>query len=174
MPTNTIDVGVRPYQSSDLPDILTIEQLSSPAPWSKRDFDRCIRRRNISTLVVLANTRVVGFVILEKFKEFFQILNFAIHPDFRRRSIGTKLVGYLIDKLGSIKLDRICIELRESNLDAQLFLQKCKFRATEVMRGYYQDTGEDCYKLEYRNRWPSKLTSSDTKGAFVKDSKQDL
>ena len=38
----------------------------------------------------------------------------------------------------------------ETNLPAQLFFSKQGFRAVRVLRGYYEDSGEDAFLMQYR------------------------
>jgi ribosomal-protein-alanine N-acetyltransferase len=42
------------------------------------------------------------------------------------------------------------LEVRESNIDAQLFFRSLGFRAISVLRGFYDDSAEDAYLMQYR------------------------
>jgi ribosomal-protein-alanine N-acetyltransferase len=42
------------------------------------------------------------------------------------------------------------LEVRERNLDAQLFFKTQGFRAVSVLRHHYDDTEEDAYILQFR------------------------
>ena len=46
--------------------------------------------------------------------------------------------------------NRIVLEIRETNLAAQLFFRNSDFRAVSVLRDYYDDTTEDAYVMQYR------------------------
>ena len=48
--------------------------------------------------------------------------------------------------------NRIILEVRETNLPAQLFFRENGFRAVSVLREYYEDTPEDAYLMQYRYR----------------------
>jgi ribosomal-protein-alanine N-acetyltransferase len=56
----------------------------------------------------------------------------------------------LVSKLSSHRRVRIVSEIRETNLDAQLFFRSAGFRATGVSREFYSDSGEDAFVMEYR------------------------
>jgi ribosomal-protein-alanine N-acetyltransferase len=56
----------------------------------------------------------------------------------------------LIDKLSQQRRSEILLEVRERNLDAQLFFRNQSFRAISVLRGHYDDTEEDAYLLRFR------------------------
>ena len=59
------------------------------------------------------------------------------------------MVHKLISKLSSQRRRRITLEVRETNLSAQLFFKTCGFRATAVLRSYYEDSPEDAYIMQY-------------------------
>jgi [ribosomal protein S18]-alanine N-acetyltransferase len=44
------------------------------------------------------------------------------------------------------------LEVRETNLAAQLFFRENDFRAVSVLRSFYADTPEDAYLMQYRYR----------------------
>ena len=59
-------------------------------------------------------------------------------------------VAKLIDKLSQQRRQEILLEVRESNLEAQLFFKAQDFRAVRVLRTHYDDTTEDAYVMRYR------------------------
>jgi ribosomal-protein-alanine N-acetyltransferase len=77
-------------------------------------------------------------------------LNFAVHADFQRRGVGSRMCTKLISKLSTQRRDRITLEVRETNLAAQLFFRQTGFRALAVLRDFYEDTVEDAYLMQYR------------------------
>jgi ribosomal-protein-alanine N-acetyltransferase len=42
------------------------------------------------------------------------------------------------------------LEIRETNLPAQLFFRDIGFRAISLLRDFYEDTTEDAYLMQYR------------------------
>ena len=62
------------------------------------------------------------------------------------------MIAKLIAKLSSQRRSRIMLEVRETNLAAQLFFRENGFRAVSVLRSYYADTPEDAYMMQYRYR----------------------
>ncbi|MEM7316575.1 MAG: ribosomal-protein-alanine N-acetyltransferase RimI, partial [Planctomycetota bacterium] len=45
--------------------------------------------------------------------------------------------------------NRIMLEVRETNLQAQLFFRSGGFKAVSVLRDFYEDTVEDAYMMQY-------------------------
>ena len=62
------------------------------------------------------------------------------------------MAAKLIGKLSSQRRSRITLEVRETNLAAQLFFRSAGFRAVSVLRAFYEDTPEDAYLMQYRYR----------------------
>jgi ribosomal-protein-alanine N-acetyltransferase len=91
-------------------------------------------------------------MIYELHKNRLHILNFAVSPDCQRHGIGRSMVTKLIGKLSPQRRNRILLEVRETNLDAQLFFRDTGFRAISVLRDFYEDTTEDAYLMQYRYR----------------------
>jgi ribosomal-protein-alanine N-acetyltransferase len=142
-------VHIRWMIRRDMPEVLEIENRSFEFPWSEEDFIRCLRQRNCIGMVAEYEERVVGFMIYELHKTRLHILNFAVHPDYGRRGVGTTMVDKLIGKLSHQRRNRILLEVRETNLAAQLFFRDAGFRAISVLRDFYDDTTEDAYLMQY-------------------------
>lgn len=145
-----VKVHIRWMIRRDMPEILNIEQHCFEFPWSEDDFIRCLRQRNCIGMVAELDDQIVGFMIYELHKSRLHILNFAVHSEFRRRGIGHQMVAKLVSKLSHQRRTRVLLEIRETNLDAQLFFRASGFRAVSVLRDFYEDTTEDAYLLEHQ------------------------
>jgi ribosomal-protein-alanine N-acetyltransferase len=145
-----IRVNIRWLIRRDMPEVLRIDQASFDQTWSEQDFLLCLRQRNCIGMVAEQAERVAGFMIYELHKTRLHILNFAVHPGFRRRSVGTQMSSKLINKLAGHRRTAVDVDLRETNLVAQQFFRKQGFKATQVLRAFYPDSGEDAFVMEYR------------------------
>src|SRR5215210_702949 len=143
-------VHIRWMIRRDMPEVLQTEQQSFEFAWTEEDFLRCLRQRNCIGMVAEQGEKVVGFMIYELHKAKLHILNFAVHPLCRRSGVGTQMVSKLISKLSSHRRTRITLEVRETNVPAQLFFRQQSFRAVRVLRCYYEDSGEDAFVMQYQ------------------------
>jgi ribosomal-protein-alanine N-acetyltransferase len=142
-------VHIRWMIRRDMPEVLAIEHASFEYPWCEEEFLRVLRQRNCIGMVAEYGERIVGFMIYELHRNKIQILDFATQAEFRRRGVGRQMVAKLVGKLSSQRRSRISLLVRETNLQAQLFFRVVGFRATEVVREHYPDTGEDAYGMQY-------------------------
>lgn len=147
-----VRVHVRWMIRRDMPEVLGIEAQSFEFPWSEDDFIRALSQRNCIGMVAEQDNQVVGFMIYELTKTRIRVLNFAVASRYRRLGIGSQMIAKLIGKLSTQRRSRITLEVRETNLAAQLFFREAGFRAVSVLRSYYEDTPEDAYLMQYRYR----------------------
>lgn len=155
-------VHIRWMIRRDMPEVLQIESGSFEFPWSEEEFVRCLRQRNCIGMVAEWNERIVGFMIYELHRSRLHLLNFAVHQTFRRQGVGRAMLSKLFGKLSSQRRSRILLEVRETNLEAQLFFRELGFRAIHVLRAYYEDSPEDAYLMQYRHRVASDAVTGDT------------
>ena len=144
-----VRVHIRWMIRRDMPEVLAIEHASFEFPWCEEEFLRVLRQRNCIGMVAEYGERVVGFMIYELHKNKLHVLDFATHPEFRRQGVGHQMIGKLVGKLSSHRRTRIALYVRETNLASQLFYRVQGFRAVEVAREHYQDTGEDAFVMQY-------------------------
>lgn len=137
----------------DLPVVLDIEQRCFEFPWQEEDFLVALRQRNVIGMVAERNERVVGFMIYELHKKRLHLLSMAVHPNHARQGIGSTLIQKLVSKLSTLNRSFVDLEVRETNLRAQLFFKSMGFEAVEILREFYRDTDCDCSEDAYSMRF---------------------
>jgi ribosomal-protein-alanine N-acetyltransferase len=142
-------VHIRWMIRRDMSEVFDIEFLTFDRPWTEHDFLGCLRRSNSIGMVAEHEDQVVGFMIYELHKTRLHLLNFAVHPDFKRQHVGTEMVNKLVGKLSKERLTRVLLEVGERNLPAQLFFRSLGFRAISVLRNFYEEPSEDAYLMEF-------------------------
>jgi len=144
-----LHIHVRWMIRRDMNEVLGIEQAAFEYPWSDDDFTRCLRQRNCIGMVGEVADSVVAFMIYELHRTRLHVLNFAVRRSHRRLGIGTQMLEKLAAKLSPERRNRIVLEVRERNLPAQIFFRSLGYRATSVLKDFYQDTTEDAYLMQY-------------------------
>jgi len=144
-----MEIHIRWMIRRDMPEVLRIEERSFEFPWSEENFILCLSQRNCIGMVAEFDQQVMGFMIYELHKTRLRLLNFAVSPEFRRKLVGDSMVDKLKTKLSHARRNRIVLEVRESNIDAQMFFQSMGFTAVGVLSGFYDETKEDAYLMEF-------------------------
>lgn len=156
----------------DMPPTLRIEAASFPSPWVEEDFLKCLRTQNCIGMVVERQAGgVLGYMVYELHKTHLTLLNLAVDPDHRRDGLGSMMVGKLLAKLCSHRRTAVLVTPGERNLGAQLFFKSHGFRAEGVARLLYKDTGEDGYRMAYREQplGPPSLELPNRLSAYTED-----
>lgn len=148
---NKIPVDVRLLIRRDMPEILDIENESFRYPWAESDFILSLRQRTVVGKVAEYREKVIGYIIFELNKKYLEVLNIAVHPDFRRQGVGSLLMKDLKNSLGNER-SRIKLVAADYNLDAHLFYKSQDFKAVKIVNDYYVTENVDGYKFIYKAR----------------------
>ncbi|MEM2864165.1 MAG: ribosomal protein S18-alanine N-acetyltransferase [Candidatus Bathyarchaeia archaeon] len=146
MHPNGFEVKVRAFSDDDLDGIWEIERLSFPDPWPRLEFQYLSRLPSMVFLVAEVDGLPVGYIVAEKPSPIRRgsgrILNLAVHPWFRRRGIGSRL---LKEAEAALNVGGVWLEVRKSNHAAINFYLKCGFKPVGILPGYYGD--EDAVRM---------------------------
>lgn len=129
---------IRPFSLSDLDSILQIEKQSFPK--SPYDWNTFLSLHYLypQTFLVCLNApssprkkKILGYII---FSEEGHLISIAVHPEHRRKGIGTRL---LLRTLKTLSSRKVWAEVRRSNQGAQVFYKKMGFQITRQIPNYY-------------------------------------
>lgn len=143
---NAPSLRCRKAERTDVKELSDIENLCFDSPWTSREFEYCLSDKRCEGLVVEYENEILGYLFYEKNTTSFTLLNCATTPYARRRGVGSALIRELIANLKDTRKEISCV-IRESNVQAQIFLRTLGFRAQWVLRGFYSDSSEDAYKM---------------------------
>lgn len=143
---------VRWMIARDRPMVQWIEWENFEFPWTEDDFIRCLRQRNVIGMVCEHGERIVGFMVYELVGDgLLRLLNLAVASTHQRRGVGRYMVRKLIDKLTPNRRKLLSVEVRETNVAAQLFFKALGLKATKTLRDFYDDTEDAAILMEYRH-----------------------
>ena len=142
-------IKIRWMLHTDLEKIQEIEDASFLYPWDKHEFLSIFKQRNCIGLVATLDNTIVGYIVYEIFENNYEILNFVIKKQFRRRRFGTVLLNNLLRKLDLNKRTKVILKISETNLEAQMFFKKQNFLYTATLKNYYDEVDFDAYLMEY-------------------------
>lgn len=138
-----MSVLVRLIEEKDIADILEISSLSFSLPWSEASYLQELSNPIAKYLVAVVDDKVVGFagtwIVLDES----HITNIAVHPNYRKQKIASKLLEELLkycDSLGCVQYE---LEVRAGNKAAQGLYGKYGFEQNGIRKGYYEDNKED-------------------------------
>lgn len=157
---------------ADLPEVLKIEHQGFEYPWPEEEFMRQLARKDVIGLVCdcqLDNGEMVvgGYLVYAMKPIEFDLINIAVHYDFRRQGVATKMLNKLKGKLSQNRRIRMTAMVSENNLRACKFFKSQGFVAIETCRKYYDLTDWDAYKFQYSIEQPAKREMRNRMGAIT-------
>ena len=148
-------VAIAPMRKEDLEGVLWVEESSFRAPWTLAMFEDELKNPELAHyLTAQCGAHVVGYMGFWLVQEEAHITNLAVHPAFRRRKIGERLLAALLKQARRLGAKRATLEVRASNAPARALYEKHGFKLVAIRKGYYDDNHEDAWVM-----WIDDLTA---------------
>ncbi len=129
---------------SDIPEVQAIERASFSSPWPPQAYRSELETNRLAAyLVGRIDGTVVAYAGVWLMVDEAHITTFAVHPAWRRRRIGERLLLAVLDLAIDRGAREATLEVRLSNLAARRLYEKYGFRPVGLRPHYYTDDGED-------------------------------
>ena len=145
---------IHPATVADLPAMMALEKRAATAAhWSAEQYEALFRASDPGrvALILWEASELQGFVIARVVGKEWEIENIAVAGPARRRGLGTRLLGELLDSARAKDAAAVFLEVRESNQAARALYEKWAFLESGRRRRYYQDPDEDAilYRIDF-------------------------
>ncbi|HEU0242578.1 MAG TPA: ribosomal protein S18-alanine N-acetyltransferase [Candidatus Limnocylindrales bacterium] len=129
---------------ADLPSVQLIERASFTTPWPPQAYRQELESNRLAAyLVGLIGEEIVAYGGIWLMVDEAHVTTFAVHPRYRRRRIGERLLLSLLDLSVDRHAREATLEVRLSNLAARRLYEKYGFRPVGLRPRYYSDNQED-------------------------------
>jgi ribosomal-protein-alanine N-acetyltransferase len=132
-----------PARRSDLPDLLKIEQASFSHPWTRAMFQEELAKVPPTLYVLTGERGLRGYLCFWTVSGELQVVNVAVHPEWRGRGLGCRLMHFLLREARNREAEKIFLEVRPSNRPALRLYARLGYKAIYRRRRYYAEEGED-------------------------------
>jgi ribosomal-protein-alanine N-acetyltransferase len=142
--SNCVNKLIRRFDARDAAAVGEILARSpQAAAWSVKSLEQLNQRGELAWVIADERTgRIAGFLVVQAVVAEAELLNLCIAPENRRAGLAEALLNEAIAELRSARVDRLFLEVRESNTPAISFYEKHKFRKTGRRPAYYRDPDE--------------------------------
>ncbi len=138
---------IRSATPADAGAFVAIERRCFSDPWSETSFREALSSPWTLGLAAEGSRGVAGYLIAREVAGTGEVLNLAVAPEFRRRSVGATLLGAGIAALRRRRVAEVYLEVRESNRSAQALYAGHGFRPVGQRSAYYRNPKEDALVL---------------------------
>ncbi len=138
---------IRRFKQEDLEKVQNIADISLEEKYDRELFITIKELWNDGFLIHKISGEITGFIcgiILDS--ESVRVLMLAVHPVYRNRGIGSKLLQRFIEISSSTGANKIVLEVRVGSRKAIKFYRKRGFQIMERLKNFYTN-GEDGYQM---------------------------
>ena len=107
--------------------------------WSKKQWAKEFKKKGIKVYGISITNLLVGICVLQVVLDEAQINYFAVNSKFRNRGFGSHLMNYLIKVCEKMNVNKLQLEVSQSNVAAEKFYSRFDFFTVGTRRNYYKD-----------------------------------
>ncbi len=144
----SLQTVIRRMRLEDVPAVHAIDTFSFSMPWPERSFrfevtENAASRAWVAEAQVNGKTQILGMLVLWIVVDEAHIATLAVHPDFRRNGIGSRIIVEALTAAFAEGARRAFLEVRAGNTAAQAIYRKFGFEVTGRRPRHYKDNDED-------------------------------
>jgi len=128
---------------ADIATITRLEQEIFPDPWPEQSFVDIVQDSDWIGLVIELSGRIIGYACILLSAGEMHLANIAVVPDYRRKSVASRLMCRILQIAGKHRCAMILLEVRVSNEGARAFYEREGFAALYTRPRYYRKPLED-------------------------------
>lgn len=123
--------------------VAELEKMCFSVPWSENSVRNELNNPLSLWLVAISGDMVCGYIGSQSVAGESDMMNVAVHPEFRQRGIGMQLVLELMERLRKLGNTALLLEVRAGNLPAITLYERLGFVTVGVRPNYYFHPKED-------------------------------
>lgn len=131
--------------------VAALEKMCFADPWSENSIASELNNGLSLWLVAVEQEQVVGYIGSQTVMDASDMMNVAVHPQFRKQGIATGLIGMLVEELRKRGSHSLTLEVRASNEGAIRVYAGLGFQEVGRRKNYYRNPKEDALIL--RKEW---------------------
>ena len=144
---NQQSIEIKRMATDDLNEILSIENILFPVPWSRdvfiRELQLPISRSLVAKIHEDVPNEIAGYITYWVLPGEVHVHKIAVRKNLQKSGIASRLMAEMI-RLSCEEDAALCIlEVGRSNEGAKKLYEKFGFTVTEVRSKYYAESGED-------------------------------
>ena len=114
--------------------------------WSKKQWTNEFKKEGIKVFGILLSNLLIGICVFHVVLDEAQINFFAINQKYRKKGHGSQLMRYLIKQCEILNINKLFLEVSQTNAIAEKFYSRFNFSTVGIRRNYYKDGSDALLK----------------------------
>ena len=114
--------------------------------WSKKQWSKEFKKKGIRVFGVFFFDSLIGLCVFHVILDEAQINFFAIKKKYRKKGYGSQLMRYLIKQCEILNINKLFLEVSQTNATAEKFYSRFDFSTVGIRRNYYKDGSDALLK----------------------------
>jgi len=133
----------------DVGDLIELEALCFDYHWTEEQFLLGLEAGAFKVIGVRRGGILAGYMAFSLIADEMEILNLAVHPDFRRQGMGEALLARSFEICRQSGIAKSFLDVKVSNDPALALYRKFGYKKIGIRKKYYPDTKEDALLFRY-------------------------
>ena len=114
--------------------------------WSKKQWNNELKKEGIKVFGLLFKNFLIGICVFQVVLDEVQINFFVVNQKYREKGFGSYLMNYLIKECEKLNINKLFLEVSNTNIAAKKFYDRFDFSTVGIRRNYYKDGSDALLK----------------------------
>ena len=124
----------------DVNDIHLLDSKYLGEGWTRKAIKDVTQNDKDIKIYIIKDNTIRAYIFFRIIDDEMELLRIAVKENNRRKKLATKLLNYIID---NFNIQRVFLEVRQSNLEAINFYKKQGFKEIHIRKDFYKNPIED-------------------------------
>ena len=120
--------------------------LKSIKHWNQNQWKNELKKNFVTAMGIFLNNSILGICVIHKIFDEAEITYLSVHPSYRRKGLGQKLIHNILKKCENEDIKRIFLEVSLKNEQALGFYDFFGFKTISIRKNYYKDGSDALLK----------------------------
>ena len=143
-------ISIKPIGKQDIELCYELDSITISL-WSRDQWENEFDKEGSKAFGIILSNLIIGVCVFQVVLDEAQINYFVIDQKFRTRGFGTYLMNYLIMQCENFNVNKLLLEVSQTNFVAEKFYSRFDFSTVGIRKNYYKD-GSDALLKEKKLR----------------------
>ena len=120
--------------------------------WNLNQWKNELEKSYVTAIGIYFNNMIIGVCVLHQIIDEAEIRYLSVHPSFKRRGLGKKLINKIFKGCKNENIKKIFLEVSSKNKQALSFYDYLGFETISIRKKYYRDGSDALLKEKMLNK----------------------